>query len=114
MNGTLVYADVSKVDGAERLDDAHYIARIVETACIVGGATVLQISQHQFEPQGVTVVALLAESHVAVHTYPEERSYMVDVCTCGDTADAAAIARNIRDVLGGSGRLRFARRGRVN
>ena len=39
---------------------------------------------HQFQPQGVTGLALLAESHISIHTWPESGYAAVDVFTCGD------------------------------
>jgi len=111
MIGTLAYADVYGAPDARLLDDEGSLAVIVSDACARGRATVLRVLKHRFVPQGVTVVALLAESHAAVHTYPEDRSYMVDVFTCGTTADAAGIAYEIVMILGGTGTVRVVDRG---
>jgi len=54
------------------------------SACHAAGATVLQHTHHKFEPQGVTVVVVLAESHASIHTYPELEKAYVDFMTCGD------------------------------
>jgi S-adenosylmethionine decarboxylase len=48
------------------------------------GATLLQLISHRFDPQGVTGLALLAESHLSIHTWPESGYAAVDVFTCGD------------------------------
>lgn len=111
MIGTLVYGDATDVPEPHVLDDLDLLGRVLQTACIVGQATVLQVAQHRFSPQGCTVVALLAESHAAVHTYPEERAYMFDVFTCGVQADACAIARCICAALGGRFTMRLVGRG---
>ena len=37
--------------------------------------TVLEISKHKFKPKGFTLVALLAESHISFHTFPEKKNY---------------------------------------
>lgn len=111
MIGTLVYGQACDVADAQLLDDVDRVARVLETACIVGEATVLQVAQHRFQPQGCTVVALLSESHAAVHTYPEEGSYLFDVFTCGTRADACAIARCICAALGGRFTMRLVGRG---
>jgi len=42
------------------------------------------LNSHKFEPQGVTVVAMLAESHISIHTWPEKGMAVCDVFTCGD------------------------------
>ena len=110
MMGTLVYGEAWRVADVELLDDVDRLARILETACIVGKSTVLQMTQHRFAPQGCTVLALLAESHAAVHTYPEESSYLFDVFTCGPHANAGAIARCICAALGGRFKMRIVER----
>jgi S-adenosylmethionine decarboxylase len=48
------------------------------------GATLLNLITHHFQPQGVTGLALLAESHLSIHTWPESGYAAVDVFTCGD------------------------------
>src|SRR6476659_8742600 len=54
---------------------------------------------HQFEPQGVTGTVLLAESHLAIHTWPESRSATVDVFVCNYASDNTAKATRLFDML---------------
>lgn len=51
-------------------------------------ATLLHEVSHSFHPQGVTALGLIAESHVAIHTWPEFGYAAVDVFTCGEKASA--------------------------
>jgi S-adenosylmethionine decarboxylase len=51
------------------------------------GATVLSVQAKQFEPQGATVLVLLSESHLSIHTYPERGFAALDCYTCGETVD---------------------------
>lgn len=51
------------------------------------GATVLSVQSKQFEPQGATVLVLLSESHLSIHTYPEKGFAALDCYTCGETVD---------------------------
>ena len=53
--------------------------------------TVLGISKHKFEPQGFTLVALLAESHISFHTFPEKGIISFDFFTCGKISPAVAL-----------------------
>jgi len=46
----------------------------------------LDLTVHKFDPQGVTGIAMLAESHLSIHTWPENGMAVCDVFTCGDTA----------------------------
>ena len=54
---------------------------------------------HQFDPQGVTGTVLLAESHLAIHTWPESRFASVDVFVCNFRSDNTAKARQLFDSL---------------
>jgi S-adenosylmethionine decarboxylase len=66
------------------LDDERCLIDLLENAAVASGATVIQTISKKFEPQGVTVVCLLSESHISIHTWPEEGKAAVDVYTCGD------------------------------
>lgn len=74
-------ADSPEMMHAEALRDACIEA--VEAA----GLTIVGDRFHQFEPQGVTGAVILAESHLAIHTWPEMRSVTVDVYVCNYTTD---------------------------
>ena len=66
------------------LNDLLGIINAFELAVKATGATVLNRFSHQFEPQGVTVVYALSESHISIHSFPEEGTCAIDVYTCGD------------------------------
>lgn len=69
---------------AERLNDVTLIRRSLEVAAHKANSTLLNDVYYRFEPQGVTALALLAESHISIHTWPERGYAAVDVFTCGD------------------------------
>lgn len=69
---------------SETLNNDKFLINTMQKAIYKGGATILKINSHKFYPSGVTVIALLAESHSSIHTYPEEKSAFLDVFTCGD------------------------------
>jgi S-adenosylmethionine decarboxylase len=62
--------------------------------------TIVEQVFHQFSPHGVTGVIVLAESHLAIHTWPEHRFAALDLFTCSATLDHAAIERSLVDALG--------------
>jgi S-adenosylmethionine decarboxylase len=68
----------------QKLDDEAFLRTAITTAAKRAGATLLNLITHRFEPQGVTGLALLAESHISIHTWPESGYAAVDVFTCGD------------------------------
>ena len=65
------------------LNDISFIRDVMLAAANESGATVLGESFHQFSPQGVSGVILIAESHLSVHTWPEHGYAGADIFTCG-------------------------------
>lgn len=66
------------------LDDQRSLIDLLENAAVASGANIVQTISKRFEPQGVTVLCLLSESHISIHTWPEDGKAAVDVYTCGD------------------------------
>jgi S-adenosylmethionine decarboxylase len=64
------------------LDDADFIGRLLEGAVAAGKLTMLHRYTHEFSPQGVTATAVLSESHINVHTWPERGLLFIDIATC--------------------------------
>ncbi len=73
-----------------KLNDPDYLSPLLEEAVRAANATVLKTCLHRFSPQGVSGVVVLAESHLAVHTWPEHCYASVEIFTCGDTTDPEA------------------------
>ena len=70
---------------ADRLDDLAHIEQTMLRCVEMAGATLLHIHLHHFQPEGgVTGVAVLAESHISIHSWPENRYAAFDVFMCGD------------------------------
>ena len=67
----------------EKLNDESFLRCILSRAAKFANATVLNLISNKFEPQGVTAIALLAESHISIHTWPESNYSAVDIFTCG-------------------------------
>ena len=66
------------------LDDEAHIRNVLANAATLSESTLLGIQSHKFQPQGVTAVALLAESHISIHTWPELGMAVCDIFTCGN------------------------------
>lgn len=73
------------------LDDEARIQRAFKDCVQACGATLLHIHTHKFSPQGVSGVAVLAESHISVHTWPEIGYGAFDVFMCGDATPWKAV-----------------------
>ena len=68
---------------SEKLNDELYLRCQLNSAAKLAKASVLNIVSNKFEPYGVTAIALLAESHLSIHTWPESNYAAVDIFTCG-------------------------------
>ena len=77
---------------AERLDDLAHVEETLRQCVAEAGATLLHIHLHHFTPNdGVSGVAVLAESHISIHSWPECGYAALDVFMCGDTRPHAAV-----------------------
>ena len=77
--------------GAERLNDIDHIEATLRRCVVASGATLLHIHLHHFQPNGVSGVAVLAESHISVHTWPDAGYAALDVFMCGSTDPDACV-----------------------
>ena len=68
---------------SEKLNDESFLRCSLNRAAKLAKATVLNLISNRFEPQGITAIALLAESHISIHTWPESNYSAVDIFTCG-------------------------------
>lgn len=82
-NGRHLILDLYDCD-SEILNDYEGLEQIMLAGLALSKANVLRIIGERFEPQGVTLLALLAESHCSIHTWPCERYAAVDLYTCGN------------------------------
>lgn len=89
--GRHVLADLSGIDAA-RLTSCGAIDRLLRAAAEAAGAQVLHSHFHGFGPGlGVTGVALLAESHISIHTWPEHGYAAADIFMCGSAQPELAL-----------------------
>ena len=79
-----IVADVTKCSQPWKLDDEYIVLSVLTDGAISCGATILGKQSHKFTPQGVTAIIMLAESHISIHTWPENGSYALDAYTCGE------------------------------
>jgi len=82
---------IIEVVGGVGLDDEARIQGAFRECVEVCGATLLHIHTHKFSPQGVSGVAVLAESHISVHTWPEIGYGAFDVFMCGEAQPWRAV-----------------------
>lgn len=83
----------------EILDDRDFIETTMEEAVDRANATLLHQVTRRFTPQGVTALALLAESHISIHTWPELGYAAADIFTCGNRAMPERAAAHLTAAL---------------
>jgi len=84
----------------EVLNDVGFLRGALITAAGEAGAIVLGESFHQFNPQGVSGVVIIAESHLCIHTWPEYGYAAVDIFTCGNSVQPEKAAEILMGKLG--------------
>lgn len=85
--------------GCKLIDSKKEIEEILLLAAKAANSTPLKTSVHKFEPQGVTGIILLAESHISIHTWPEIGFVAVDIFTCGADARPGKAMEVLQDAF---------------
>ena len=97
--GTQVVLDLYECETGH-LDDIVWVKKTLVEAARAAGATVVETVFHKFAPCGISGVVVIAESHLAIHIWPEHRYAAIDVFTCGDSVQinvaTALLAREFR------------------
>ena len=83
----------------DTLDNVELVRDIMLFAAKESGATILNTYLHKFSPQGVSGVIVIAESHIAIHTWPEHGYAAVDIFTCGTNVDPWIAYNIMKDKL---------------
>lgn len=86
----------------ELLNNESFLIETLTEACKLGGAGVVSVQSKKFDPQGVTVLVLLSESHCSIHSWPELSYAALDVFTCGSTVQGNVILKYITEKLEGN------------
>ena len=85
--------DISTLDTISLLEDC------MRDAVLASGATIIDTKFHHFSPYGVSGVIVIAESHMAIHTWPEYGYAAIDFFTCGDRVDPWKAFDHMKQVL---------------
>lgn len=96
--GTHIVCELSGCDAAA-LSDVDAVREMMIGAAKASRATIMEVAFHRFEPQGVSGVVILAESHISIHTWPEAGYAAMDFYTCGDHTDPSLACEHAAKVL---------------
>lgn len=92
--GIQLLIEITGVDSCY-LNDQECIKKTLIEAAEKAGATIVESVIHKFSPFGVSGVIVIAESHIAIHTWPENNYIALDIFTCGNTKIAESIYQNL-------------------
>ena len=91
-----VLFDLKECLMSQPLDDEEYVKETLIEAAKIGKLKVLKVDTHKFEPYGVTGYALLAESHISIHTWPEEDIVRCDLFSFNPNTDYKSVIQYIQ------------------
>ena len=86
-SGTHMICDIKNIENMELLNNITQLKRLLDTICEKNKYTILQKTEHSFEPQGSTIIYMLTESHISIHTFPEKKYMAFDIYTCRSYLD---------------------------
>ena len=75
---------------SSKINDLNHVEKVMVEAALAAKATIIEKKFHKFAPHGISGVLVIAESHFAIHTWPEYGYCAVDIFTCGDLTDNPA------------------------
>jgi S-adenosylmethionine decarboxylase proenzyme len=78
------------------IDDMKFLEKTLEESVAKAGGNILGKLFHKFKPQGVTGIIAVSESHVSIHTWPENGYVAIDAFTCGREMDPWTVYRKLR------------------
>lgn len=74
--------DISNIKNTALLNDVDKIMLMFDQICEKYNYTILYKNKHEFSPQGITILYMLSESHISIHTFPEKNYAAMDIYTC--------------------------------
>jgi S-adenosylmethionine decarboxylase len=87
ISGKHMICDIKNIKNKELLNDMNQIKQVLDTICEKENYSILGRLEHQFDPEGITILYLLSESHISIHTFPERDYAALDIYTCREYPD---------------------------
>ncbi len=83
----------------KNLNRSDVIRKTLKEIIKATGATLLDLKVHKFDPQGISGIAVIAESHITIHTWPEFSYAAIDIFTCGTRVNPYAAIPIVKKYL---------------
>lgn len=81
------------------LDNVEHLSSTLETAAEKMGSTIIKTVSHKFSPTGTTVIVILAETHISIHTWPEHKYAALDIFICSEDVNPEEGWEAVKNVL---------------
>lgn len=81
-SGTHMICDIKNIENQELINNISQLKQLLDYICSKYSYTILNKIEHIFEPQGCTILYMLSESHISIHTFPEKAYIAFDLYTC--------------------------------
>ena len=86
-SGSHMICDIKEIENMNILNDIERLKTILDIICKKYDFHILNKTEHKFEPQGSTILYMLSESHISIHTFPEKKYMAFDIYTCRPYTD---------------------------
>ena len=86
-SGKHMICDIKNIRNKNLIHDLKKMELLLDTICKAYDFTVLNRAAHEFSPQGLSILYLLSESHISIHTFPERNYIALDIYTCREYTD---------------------------
>jgi len=81
-SGIHMLCDIKNIKNKELLNNISQLKELLDNICTLYNYIILKKIEHVFEPQGSTIIYMLSESHISIHTFPEKDYIAFDLYTC--------------------------------
>lgn len=86
-SGKHMICDIKNIKNIKSLNDINDLRQLLKNICSKHKFDILHEVSHQFEPIGCSILFLLSESHISIHTFPEKNHMSFDIYTCREYND---------------------------
>jgi len=81
-SGKHLICDIKNIKNHKLLNSLEGLKSLFDHICVKYQYTILNKAEHVFSPQGITIIYMLSESHISIHTFPEKNYCAMDIYTC--------------------------------
>lgn len=89
-SGKHMICDIKNIKNTKSLNNVNDLISLLKNICVEHNFDILQETSYEFKPMGCSILFLLSESHISIHTFPEKNHMSLDLYTCREYNDNEA------------------------